>query len=439
MLYRQDISGVLAETIGERGVKPRQLDETLVRADAALDTLRQWHREDTLPLLRLPGRRDDLDECDKAAAMLAKGARDILVLGTGGSSLGAQALAQLAGYRVPGVRPFGTGLNEVRYHFFDNLDATTVAEALKTLDLRRTSAFAVSKSGGTPETVVQLLLMLEAFAKAGIDPARRLVALTEPGSPEKNAFRMLAGRHGLKVLDHDPRIGGRYSVLSNVGIVPAMLMGLDPVALRQGAAQVIDPIIDGAKASEVAPALGAAAISAVDRVSRLNAVILMPYSDRLRLFSAWFAQLWAESLGKVGKGSQPVAAAGPVDQHSQMQLFLDGPNDKLLTVVSLATAGKGPKIPRRYSKSPLLSYLGGHAVGDLTAAQARATRETFVRNGRPVRTIHVERLDEKAMGALLMHFMIETIVMGLIAGVDPFDQPAVEQGKVLTREYLAAM
>ena len=136
-------------------------------------------------------------------------------------------------------------------------------------------------------------------------------------------------------------------------------------------------------------------------------VILMPYSDRLRLFSAWFAQLWAESLGKVGKGSQPVAAAGPVDQHSQMQLFLDGPNDKLLTVVSLATAGKGPKIPRRYSKSPLLSYLGGHAVGDLTAAQASATRETFVRNGRPVRTIHVERLDEKAMGALLMHFMIE--------------------------------
>jgi glucose-6-phosphate isomerase len=218
-----------------------------------------------------------------------------------------------------------------------------------------------------------------------------------------------------------------------------MLMGLDPVALRQGAAQVMAPILDGAGASEVAPALGAAAISAADRVSRLNAVILMPYSDRLRLFSAWFAQLWAESLGKAGQGSQPVAAAGPVDQHSQMQLFLDGPNDKFMTIVSIGTAGKGPKIPRRYGKSPLVSYLAGHAVGDLTAAQARATHETFVRNGRPVRTIHVERLDEKAMGALLMHFMIETIVMGLMAGIDPFDQPAVEQGKVLTREYLAAM
>ena len=439
MLYRQDISGVLAEAIGERGVKPRQLDEVLRQADKALDALRQWHRDDSLPLLRLPQRRDDLEPCAKAAARLAKGARDILLLGTGGSSLGGQALAQLAGWRVPGLRPFGTGAAEVRYHFFDNLDASTMAATLKELDLDRTSALAISKSGATPETLVQLLLMLEAFTKAGIDPARRLVAMTEPGSPDKNAVRMLAERHGITVLDHDPRIGGRYSVLSSVGMVPAMLMGLDPVALRQGAAQVIDPVLGGAKASDVAPALGAAAIFAANLVSRLNAVILMPYSDRMRLFSSWFAQLWAESLGKAGQGTQPVAAAGPVDQHSQMQLFLDGPNDKFMTIVSLATAGKGPKLPRRYAKTPLLSYLAGHAVGDLTAAQARATHETFVRNGRPVRTIHLERLDEKAMGALLMHFMIETIVMGLMAGIDPFDQPAVEQGKVLTREYLAAM
>ena len=177
--------------------------------------------------------------------MLAKGARDILVLGTGGSSLGAQALAQLAGYRVPGVRPFGTGPNEVRYHFFDNLDATRLPRPSRRSISGGLRRLPCRSRRGTPETVVQLLLMLEAFAKAGIDPARRLVALTEPGSPEKNAFRMLAGRHGLKVLDHDPRIGGRYSVLSNVGIVPAMLMGLDPVALRQGAAQVIDPIVDG--------------------------------------------------------------------------------------------------------------------------------------------------------------------------------------------------
>src|SRR4029453_4629819 len=189
----------------------------------------------------------------------------------------------------------------------------------------------------------------------------------------------------------------------------------------------------------VAPVLAAAVIFAAKLVSRLNAVILMPYSDRLRLFSSWFAQLWAESLGKAGQGTQPVAAAGPVDQHSQMQLFLDGPNDKFMTIVSLATAGKGPKLPRRYAKAPLLSYLAGHAVGDLTPAQAKATQETFGGNARRVPHIPPARLDEKGMGALLMHFMIETIVMGLMAGIDPFDQPAVEQGKVLTREYLAAM
>src|SRR4029453_16143541 len=142
----------------------------------------------------------------------------------------------------------------------------------------------------------------------------------------------------------------------------------------------------------VAPVLAAAVIFAANLVSRLNAVILMPYSDRMRLFSSWFAQLWAESLGKAGQGTQPVGAAGPVDQHSQMQLFLDGANDKFMNLLSLGTAGRGPPPPRRYAKAPLLSYLAGHAVGDLTAAQARATHETFVRNGRPVRTIHLERL-----------------------------------------------
>jgi glucose-6-phosphate isomerase len=166
---------------------------------------------------------------------------------------------------------------------------------------------------------------------------------------------------------------------------------------------------------------------------------MMPYSDRLRLFSAWFAQLWAESLGKQGKGTQPVAAAGPVDQHSQMQLFLDGPADKLLTLISVRTQGEGPRVAKRYAKDPLIGYLAGRTVGDLTACQAKATAQTFIRNGRPVRTIEFDTLDDRAIGALLMHFMLETILSGLMMDIDPFDQPAVEQGKVLTREYLAAL
>ena len=441
MAYSQDLSKCLAETIGAGGVTAGELKEALALADKAVAELRRLHRDGALPLLSLPRRRDDLDAARKAAAILLAGATDIVLYGTGGSSLGAQALAQLAGYRVPGLTGIETPAGPVRFHFFDNLDGRTLGEVLGSLDLKTTRFLAVSKSGGTPETVLQMVVTLEALAAAGLEPdaAAHMVALTEPGSPDRNIVRRLAERHGLMTLDHDPGIGGRYSVLSNVGALPALLMGLDVVALREGASEVLDELLAADGADRSAPAQGAAMVLALTRHHGLNAVIMMPYGDRLRLFSNWFAQLWAESLGKHGEGTQPVAAAGPVDQHSQLQLFLDGPADKLLTIIMPATAGTGPRVPDTYRSDPLIGYLAGRSVGDLTDCQQRATAETFARNGRPVRSIAIERLDERVMGALLMHFMLETIIMGLMMGIDPFDQPAVEQSKILTREYLETM
>jgi len=165
----------------------------------------------------------------------------------------------------------------------------------------------------------------------------------------------------------------------------------------------------------------------------------MPYADRLRLFSTWFQQLWAESVGKDGKGTTPLATVGPVDQHSLMQLFLDGPRDKLLNVIQLPTAGEGPQIPVSFRSDPLVGYLAGHSVGDLTDCQQRATVETFTRNKRPVRVFKMDGLGEEQLGELMMHFMLETILTGYMMGIDPFDQPAVEQSKILTREYLSSM
>jgi glucose-6-phosphate isomerase len=441
MPYSQDVSKCLAGAIGKHGVTPGQLDDALGRAEGALAQVRQWHRDATLPLLALPERRDDLDQCREATAILTAGTTDIVIYGTGGSSLGAQALAQLAGYRVPGLSAVTTAAGPIRFHFFDNLDGHTLDQVLRTLELKTTRFLAVSKSGGTPETVVQMVVTLDALTQAGLDwnAAGHMVALSEPGSPDKNTVRRLAERYGLTTLDHDPGIGGRYSVLSNVGVLPGMLMDLDVVALRQGAGEVLDGLLAAQTAADVAPALGAAVIFALTRHHDLNAVIMMPYSDRLRLFSSWFAQLWAESLGKGGQGTQPVAAAGPVDQHSLLQLFLDGPADKLLTVIRQATAGHGPRVPDEYRTDSLIGYLAGRTVGDLTDCQARATAETFARNGRPVRTLAIERLDERTLGGLLMHFMLETIIMGLMLDIDPFDQPAVEQSKILTREYLETM
>ena len=441
MPYLQDVSRCMAAAIGDIGVSDAELGTALGEAEIALAQIRKWHADKSLPLLHLPARRDDLSACAEAAELLTRGASDVVVFGTGGSSLGGQALAQLAGHRVPGPKPRTGALSQVDIHFFDNLDGATLDLALRRFDPKTTRFVSISKSGGTPETLVQTIAVIEALNQAGLDWNLRqhLVILTSPGAPADNAMRRLADMHDLMVLDHDPDVGGRFSALSNVGMLPAMMAGLDPGALRTGAGEVLQPILNGAAAGDVAPALGAALVHALTEKHGLAASVMMPYCDRLRLFSSWYQQLWAESLGKEGRGTQPVAAAGPVDQHSQMQLFLGGPPDKLLNIVMLQTAGAGPVIPESYRSDPLMGYLAGRTIGDLTDCQQRATAETYARNGRPVRTITIDTLDETTMGALMMHFMLETIITGLMMKIDPFDQPAVEESKVLTREYLATM
>jgi len=155
------------------------------------------------------------------------------------------------------------------------------------------------------------------------------------------------------------------------------------------------------------------------------------------VFGGWWRQLWAESLGKDGKGSTPVSVLGPVDQHSQLQLFRDGPGNALFTLMAVDTKGKGLAAPKSRANKLGLKYLAGRKMGDLVDAEARATAQTLFKNGRPVRQIHLTQVDEFHTGALMMHFMLETIIMGKLMNVDPFDQPGVEEGKVLARQYLA--
>lgn len=422
----------MEDRAGSAGLSQTLLGEAMARAREARARVCAMYEDRALPLLRLPELEADMAASEGVAAFLKGGATDIVFLGTGGSSLGAQALAQLAGYRVPVCE----AALPARLHFFDNLDARTMAEGLPALPLKTTRAFIVSKSGGTPETMVQALCLLAALDDAGLEPARHVAALTEPGDPAANPLLKLARDHGLMLLDHDPAVGGRFSVLSNVGLVPAMVAGLDAKAVRAGAGEVMQAVLAG---DDAAPVTGAAVCVALQEARGMNVSVMMPYADRLRLFSAWYAQLWAESLGKEGLGSQPVAAAGPVDQHSQMQLFIDGPAGRLVNLISPATAGQGPRLPESLSSDPKLAYLAGRTVGDVTACQQTAAAEVLARNGRPVRVFAVDKVDERATGALMMHFMLETIMAGFMMGIDPFDQPAVEQGKVLTRDYLSAM
>ena len=434
MPLSQSIDSALEKNVGKHGVKEAALAAMLARTEGALDWLRQHHAEGTLPLLRLPEKQDDLAEIRAAAAKLAQGASDIVVLGTGGSSLGGQTLAQLADYKVPGV---GDLRGPPRMHFIDNLDPHSYADLLAKLPLATTRFVSISKSGGTAETLMQTIAALTALKQAGLDPRNAVLGISEPAKAGKrNGLRELLGKHQVPLLDHDPGVGGRYSALTNVGLLPAAMLGLDIAAIRRGAAAALRPVLDKKQPAQVPAALGAALAVALSDSKNIS--VLMAYCDRLERFTHWYVQLWAESLGKDGKGTTPLGALGPVDQHSQVQLFIAGPRDKLFTLLTVEAAGQGPRMDGELAKLAGEPGFAGKTIGDLVAAEGRATAETLAKNGCPVRTMHLPRLDEASLGELLMHFMLETIIAAHLFGIDAFDQPAVEEGKVLAKKYLTS-
>ncbi|OJT95540.1 MAG: hypothetical protein BGN82_10645 [Alphaproteobacteria bacterium 65-7] len=397
-------------------------DRSLAAAAAALDWLRDQKRTGGLELLGVPSRADDLRAAARQAAAL-KGFATVAVLGIGGSSLGGQALTALRKAGKPVVE------------FHDNPDPFSWAAALKRFDLKKTHFIAISKSGGTAETLMQVLTAADALEKAGVKTLKKhFTIITEPHASPLAGF---ADSIGAARLDHPLGVGGRYSVLTMVGALPGLLMGLNVKQLRAGAQAALEQVLNARTPADAPAASGAALHHALAGEGRLASTVLWPYADALAVFGGWWKQLWAESLGKDGQGSTPVSVLGPVDQHSQLQMFRDGPGTALYTLVSVDTKGKGPAVPRARANRLGLQYLAGKKLGDLVDAECRATAQTLFKNGRPVRRIHLGKVDEFHLGALMMHFMLETILMGRLMGVNPFDQPGVEEGKVLARQYLA--
>jgi glucose-6-phosphate isomerase len=401
-------------------------DAALAEASRGLARLREAYETNTLECLRIPERRDDLAQAQEAADALSKNTSVVAVLGIGGSSSGVQALSDLV--------PFGSTCAP-KVIFFDNIDPVTFDAALKSFDLRTARFVAISKSGDTIETLVQTLAAADAIDKAGGGKYIKyhFTIVTEP---KPSPLRAFGESIGCAILDHPTGVGGRYSVLTTVGMLPALLMGLDAEALRKGASEILAPILSGADAKNVPAATGAALHHALAHADRMRETVLWFNADRLKSFGPWWRQLWAGSLGK-DKGATPVAAFGPADQHSRPQLFLDGPSEALYTILSSDTVHAGPVIPAARADALGLSYLSGKTMGDLVAAEVRATADALTKRGHTVRRIHAPKLDERALGALMMHFMLETILMGWLMGVDPFDQPVAESGKVLARKYLA--
>lgn len=368
----------------------------------------------------------EIDDINQVAKKFKKGLADIVHIGCGGSSLGAQALVQLAGYGCIGSdanKPFNI-------HFLDNLDGLSLANLLAGLNPKTTGVVIISKSGTTLETVALASVYLDWSinhngAKYLADSA---VIITEPHKQVLNPIRQLAEQYKMPILDHHEGIGGRFSVLSNVGLFVAALFDLDLAEIKRGAISVMD--------NPKLAVAGAAYSVYFDGKGHCENV-LWAYKDQLKLFTSWYVQLWAESLGKDGKGITPISSIGPVDQHSQQQLFLDGPKNKYVTFITLDQSGQGNMLKPNVFSGDQFDYIAGRTIGDIVTAQQRATAQTLADKAIPVRYISLTKLDEATMGALLMHFMCETIAAAELMQINAFDQPAVEQSKNLTRQYIA--
>jgi glucose-6-phosphate isomerase len=428
MFYSHAIDGALDALVGAKGLSRASLDRAMAELRPALDKIRHWHDSNELPLLKLPARRDDLDALKSHAERFAK-FEHVVVMGSGGSSLSGKTLVALKD------QGFGPLKGRPKLWFMDNVDPATFSALIERLPLDRTGFIPISKSGGTPETIAAYLtLMAELEAKVGKSAmASNVLAITEATD---NPLRRLASAMGCAIIEHDPKVGGRFSALSLVGMLPAMIAGLDCAAIREGAASVLDPVLVASDTIGIAPAIGAALSVGLAREQGISITVLMPYVDRLNTFAFWYRQIWAESLGKDGHGTTPAVALGTVDQHSQVQLYLGGPADKLFTFLIQDTAGQGQVL--RPGADKALDYLAGRTMGDLLLAEAEATAATTIKAGRPTRVIRVAEVDERTIGALMMHFILETIFAAHLWKIDAFDQPAVEDGKVLTRQYLSS-
>jgi glucose-6-phosphate isomerase len=359
---------------------------------------------------------------------------NVVILGIGGSSLGGYALLKAL------LHPYWNDLPEdrrngfPRYFFLENVDSDQITGLLDVLDVSRTLFLVVTKSGTTSETMSQYLLV-QSLLETCMDceeATRQLVAITDP---KQGLLREIVGRDGLASFDIPPDVGGRFSVFSAVGLLPAALMGL-PIRDIQRGIQDIYPQVLNANLQQN-PAAQAALVQVALYEQGMPISVFMPYSARLAAVSDWYVQLWAESLGKrnnrqgqtVHVGPTPLRAVGVTDQHAQVQLFNEGPFDKVVTFVSVAQPERSLGIPEGEAA---LAYLGGKTFTQLMQAEFEATRASLAYNGRPSVTLQLPTVDAYHVGQLLFLLEVQTALAGSLLNVDPFDQPGVELGKRYT-------
>lgn len=432
MRIRVDYNNMLRAYVGERGIDPEELSQRAnqyAAAAAAMDA----KRADGMKWRNLPHNQDQVaEELLKAARYVREHFDAFVVLGIGGSALGPiavqQALSHLRYNDLPAAKRGGP-----RLYVEDNVDPERMASLFDVIDVKRTCFNVITKSGSTSETMAQLLLVTDALRKeVGEGWGRHVIATTDE---RKGNLIKIARSQGLRTFYVPDGVGGRFSELCPVGLLAAAVCGIDIKELLAGAAYM-----DGLCSEpdiHKNPAFMLAALEVLAMEKGCNIGVLMPYADSLKYMADWYAQLWAESLGKnrdlqgnpVHTGQTPVKALGVTDQHSQVQLYTEGPFDKVITFLAVNEYRDAVTIPHAFEDIPDVAFLSGHTFNELIACEQRATEYAITKSGHLNKTIRLPRVNPFTIGQLLYLFEVQTAFAGELLNIDAFDQPGVEEGK----------
>ena len=431
---RLDANRMMADMLGNKGISRAELADMAAKAKDAYAQVEANRGKGMQGWMDLPYNQGDVVERIEATAKrVAQEFEAFVVLGIGGSALGPlavqQALNHLRYNELPASKRPGP-----RLYVEDNIDPERMASLLDVIDLKKTCFNVITKSGGTAETMSQYLIILDALKKAvGEDYKRHIIVTT---SEKKGFLIKIAQREGYETFYIPDGVGGRFSELSPVGLIAAAVTGIDIRALVAGA-----KAMDERCASDDAwknPALFEAGLMYAAMGKGMNMSVMMPYADSLKLISDWYAQLWAESLGKNltldGKpchvGQTPIKAVGVTDQHSQLQLYTEGPFDKVITFLKVEAFRAETPIPHGCDDVPTIAFLGGKSHNQLIEAERQGTEYAVYRSGHVSQTITLPVVCEETIGQLLYFLELVTAYAGALLNIDAFNQPGVEESKV---------
>lgn len=431
-----DTSYSFSAKSGAHGLHANELKLIEGRVKEALAWLSDSRKKDQLPFIDLPQDRAMVENCRNMAGHF-KGMENFLLAGIGGSALGPKAVFDALCHPLHNVVTPLVRKNTPRFFVLDNVDPDVTEAMLHVCEAGDTVFNVISKSGSTAETAAALLLIVQ-HLKNGVGEKWRehLVCTTDP---EAGDLRKLCHEEKIHTLPLNPGVGGRFSVLTPVGIFPALCLGIDVDEMMKGAGEMackcLSTNLDENPAVQIASIL-----YLFDAAHHKPMHVMMAYANGLYSLADWFRQIWAESLGKahsrdgklVNVGPTPIKALGTTDQHSQVQLYIEGPHDKVFIFLEAQKFRHELPLPLEFSHISSLGYLGGRTMNQLMAAELQATRDALAQNERPSLTITFSEIGPHEVGEFFMLWEITTALYGYLYNVNPFDQPGVELGKQLT-------